>query len=134
MGLFNIFKKKKVVLTEEQLKWNKIWDLWAEGKAESPYTELMTYQSEINNGGHSQYFSNIENNRDLNADMTILTTVLSEKLVDNLHKAYKAHLVLEEKGDDEKAEEIIKQCDDMFFENEEEINCKSETYASTIQL
>ena len=62
------------------------------------------------------------------------STVLSEELVDNLHKAYKAHLVLEEKGDDEKAEEIIKQCDDMFFENEEEINCKLETYASTIQL
>ena len=48
--------------------------------------------------------------------------------------AYKAHLVLEEKGDDEKAEEIIEQCDDIFFENEEEINCKLETYASTIQL
>ena len=62
------------------------------------------------------------------------STVLSEELVDNLHKAYKAHLVLEEKGDDEKAEEIIKQCDDMFFENEEEINCKLETYAGTIQL
>ena len=57
MGLFNIFKKKKVVLTEEQLKWNKIWDLWAEGEAESPYAELITYQSEINNGGHGQYFS-----------------------------------------------------------------------------
>ena len=95
MGLFNIFKKKKVVLTEEQHKWNKIWVLWAEGEAESPYAELMTYQSEINNGGHGQYFSNIENNGDLNADMTMLTTVLSEKLVDNLHKAYKAHLILE---------------------------------------
>ena len=134
MGLFNIFKKKKVVLTEEQLKWNKIWDLWAEGKAESPYTELMTYQSEINNGGHSQYFSNIENNRDLNADMTILTTVLSEKLVDNLHKAYKAHLILEENEDDEKAEEIIEACDNVFYENEEEINSKLEAYADKIQL
>lgn len=107
IGLFNIFKKKKVVLTEEQHKWNKIWVLWAEGEAESPYAELMTYQSEINNGGHGQYFSNIENNGDLNADMTMLTTVLSEKLVDNLHKAYKAHLILEENEDDEKAEEII---------------------------
>ena len=108
--------------------------MWAEGEAESPYAELMTYQSEINNGGHGQYFSNVENDGDLNADMTILTTVLSAELIDNLHKAYKAHLVLEEKGDDEKAEEIIEQCDDMFFENEEEINCKLETYASTIQL
>ena len=30
-----------------------------EGKAESPYAELMTYQGDINNGGHSQYFSNV---------------------------------------------------------------------------
>ena len=28
MGLFDIFKKKKVELTEEQLKWNKMWDLF----------------------------------------------------------------------------------------------------------
>lgn len=134
MGLFNIFKKKKVVLTEEQLKWNKMWELWEQEKAESPYAELMTYQSEINNGGHGQYFSNIENNGDLNADMTILTTVLSQKLVDNLHKAYKAHLILEENEDDEKAEEIIEACDNVFYENEEEINSKLEAYADKIQL
>lgn len=31
MGLFDIFKKKKEVeLTEEQLKWNKMWELWTE--------------------------------------------------------------------------------------------------------
>ena len=61
MGLFDIFKKKKAKLTEEQLKWNKMWDLWAEEKAQSPYAQLMTYQSEINNGGHDQYFTNIDN-------------------------------------------------------------------------
>ena len=49
MGLFDIFKKKKVEFTEEQLKWNKMWELWTEGKVKSPYFELMTYQSEINN-------------------------------------------------------------------------------------
>lgn len=134
MGLFNIFKKKKVVLTEEQLKWNKIWDLWAEGKAESPYAELMTYQSEINNGGHGQYFFNVENNGDVNEEMTILKTILSDELVDNLHKAYKAHLVLEENEDDEKAEEIIEDCDNVFCENEEEVNRKLEAYADKIQL
>ena len=26
MGLFDIFKKKQVELTEEQLKWNKMWE------------------------------------------------------------------------------------------------------------
>ena len=134
MGLFDLFKKKKVELTYEQLKWNKMWELWEQEKAESPYAELMTYQSEINNGGHGQYFFNVENNGDLNADMTILTTDLSEELVDNLHKAYKAYLILEENEDDEKAEEIIEACDNVFYENEEEINSKLEAYADKIQL
>ena len=134
MGFFDIFKKKEVVLTEEQLKWNKIWDLWADGEAESPYAELMTYQSEINNGGHGQYFFNVENNGDLNEEMTILKTVLSDELVDNLHKAYKAYLILEENEDDEKTKEIIEDCDNVFYENEEEINSKLEAYADIIQL
>lgn len=59
MGLFNIFKKTK------QQKWNKMWELWSEGKIASPYAELMTYQSEVNNGGHNQYFTNVENTSDL---------------------------------------------------------------------
>ena len=134
MGLFDLFKKKKVELTEEQLKWNKMWELWAEGEAESPYAELMTYQSEINNGGHGQYFCNIENNDDLSKEISALETILSDKLVTNLHKAYKAHLISDENEDDEKAEEVIEQCDDVFFSNEEEINKKLELYANTIQL
>ena len=62
------------------------------------------------------------------------STVLSEELVDNLHKAYKAYLILEENEDDEKAEEIIEACDNVFYENEEEINSKLEAYADKIQL
>ena len=134
MGIFDLFKKKKVELTEEQLKWNKMWELWTEGVAESPYAELMTYQSEINNGGHGQYFFNVENNDDLSKEISALEIILSDKLVSNLHMAYKAHLILEENEEDEKAEEVIEQCDALFFENEEEINKKLESYANTIQL
>ena len=134
MSLFDLFKKKKVELTEEQLKWNKMWVLWTDGNAESPYAELMTYQSEINNGGHSQYFCNVENNDDLSQEMSALENILSDKLIDNLHKAYKAHLILEENEEDEEAEAIMEQCDDMFYENEEEINNKLQSYADKIQL
>lgn len=134
MGIFDLFKKKKVELTEEQLRWNKMWDLWTEGEAESPYAEMMTYQSEVNNGGHGQYFSNVGNNDDLNKEMFTLKTILSDELADNLHMAYKAYLILEENDDDEKAEEILEKCDDIFFENEEEINSKLEDYANKIQL
>lgn len=134
MGLFDFLKKKQVQLTDEQKKWNKMWELWSEGEADSPYAELMTYQSEINNGGHDQYFLNVENTGDLQKEMSVLETVLSAKLKNNLQKAYKAYLVLEEKEDDEKAEEIMEQCDDVFYENEEEINTRLKEYADRVKL
>ena len=95
MGFIGLFKKKKVELTEAQLKFNKMWELWAEEKAESPYAELMTYQSEVNNGGHSQYFCNVENVGDLQKEMAELGRVLPFDLNENLQKAYQAHLILE---------------------------------------
>ena len=134
MGLFDIFKKKKVELTEEQLKWNKMWELWTEEKVDSPYAELMTYQSEINNGGHDQYFTNVENTSDLNKEISALEQILSAELKNNLNKAYKAYLILEKKEEDEEAEETLEQCDDIFYENEEEINRLLEEYACKIEL
>lgn len=134
MGLFDIFKKKKNALTEEQLKWNKMWELWTEKKVVSPYAELMTYQSEINNGGHDQYFTNVENTSDLNKEISALEQILSAELKNNLNKAYKAYLILEKKEEDEKAEETLEQCDDVFYENEEEINRLLEEYACKIEL
>jgi len=134
MGLFDIFKKKKVELTEEQLRWNKMWDLWVEGKVDSPFSELMEYQSQVNNGGHDQYFTNVENTGDLQKEMSALEQILSEKLNSNLKRAYKAYLVLEEKEGDEKAEETLEQCDDVFYENEEEINQALKEYASNLEL
>ena len=133
MGLFDIFKKKKVELTEEQLKWNKMWELWTEEKTKSPYTELMTYQSEINNGGHSQYFCNVDNVSDLKKEMSALEEILTPLLRENLQKAYKADLISEEK-EDEEAEEILDQCDDVFYENEEQINRILQEYANTLEI
>jgi len=134
MGLFDIFKKKKVELTEAQLKWNKMWELWTEEKTKSPYNELMTYQSEINNGGHSQYFCNVDNVSDLKKEMSALEEILTPLLRENLQKAYEAYWILEEKEDDEKAEEILEQCDDVFYENEEQINHILQEYANTLEI
>ncbi len=119
--MFGFFKKKKDnELTEDQIKWNKMWDLWAEEKIESPYQELMTYQSEINNGGHSQYFTNIENCGNIEKEISALNQLLSPELTKNLQDAYQSYLILEEK-DDEEAEETLEQCDDIYYENEEQI-------------
>ena len=133
MELFNFLKKKKVELTKEQCKWNKMWELWIEEKAEPPYAQLMTYQSEINNGGHNQYFTNLEAATALQNEMSVLETILPVIHKNNLHKAYKAYLILKEK-EDEKAEEILKQCDDAFYENETEISCILKEYSQKIEL
>lgn len=129
MGLFGFFKKNKVELSEQQIKWNRMWEQWANGQTESPYTELMNYHGEINNGGHCQYFTNVENTGDLQKEMSALGDVLSAELTNNLQKAYNAYLILEEKDGDETFEEILKECDCIFFENEEEINRILEKYA-----
>ena len=134
MGFFDLFKAKNTDLTEEQRKWNKMWDMWVEGQVDSPYAELMTYQSEINNGGHDQYFTNVENTGDLQKEIMVLRNVLSPKLNENLKKAYEAYVILEEKDEDEQAEEALSQCDDVFYENEDEVNCILEEYADKVKL
>ena len=132
MGLFDFFKKK-TELTEEQLKWNKMWELWAKNHTASPYTELMTYQSEINNGGHAQYFANVENIKDLQQEILSLQTILPSKLRETLEQAYRAYLKLKE-TDDAEAEEILEHCDVLFYENEEEIQHILKAYAAEIKL
>lgn len=120
--------------TNEQDKLTKLWELWEAEKIDSPLAELMTYQAEINNGGHDQYFLNVENKGSLPEEMAALESVLSAKLKRNLKKAHKAYLALEEDEDDEKAEETLEQCDDVFYENEEDINRILREYAEKLEL
>ena len=134
MGVFRFFKKNKAEPTDEQKKWNKMWELWAENRADTPYAEVMTYQSEVNNGGHDQYFFNVEQMGDLQAEISILKNVLSEKLRSNLLTAYDAYQMLADKESDEEWEAILERCDNVFFKNEEEINRILKEYASKIEL
>lgn len=122
--LFNFLKRKKkssvteTALSEKDIKWNKMWELWANGEIESPYAELMEYHSEINNGGHSQYFSLITDNGDAEAAISALSEILPQFLSENIRKAYQAHLILEQDDSDENAESTMRKCDGVFFENE----------------
>jgi hypothetical protein len=43
-------------------------------------------------------------------------------------------LALEENEDDAEAMDVLDQCDDMFYENEEDINCILAEYAARIEL
>jgi len=133
MGFFVFFKKKKVELTDKQQQWNKMWELWAKGQMDSPYAELMTYIGEVNNGGHYQYFDNLENTSDLQKELSALKTVLPLNLKNNVQRAYKAYLVLEEENN-EKAEGIIECCDNVFYEHEEQINRILEEFSTKIEI
>lgn len=109
-----------------------MWDLWTEGRADSPYKELMSYQSEVNNGGHDQYFFNTENTDDLRKELSVLEAVLPKKLQRNLRNAYSAYL--DKESDETTAQAILEQCDDTFYKNEEEINRMLQEYAAEMKL
>lgn len=133
--IFDLFKRKKkssvneTALSEKDIKWNKMWDLWANGEIESPYAELMEYHGEISNGGHSQYFSLITDNGDVVSAISALSEILPQALTENIREAYQAHLILEQDDSDENAESTMRKCDGVFFENEHLITEILETFS-----
>ena len=139
MGLFDIFKKNKTLREEENdraslkeaMKWNKMWELWEVEQAKSPYQELMTYQSEVNNGGHSQFFFNLGSIKKISTTVKTVLTVLPPKLAHNLEQAYSVYNKYN-KTDEDKMEKILDGCDEVFFANEEKINEILEKYADTL--
>ncbi len=66
--------------------------------------------------------------------MSVLETVLPSDFHENLKKAYEAYLILEDNEEDEKAQDTLEKCDDMFYENENIFNLLLQTYADTIRL
>ena len=132
MGLFDKLKKKDE-LPEKERKWNKMWDLWAEGQAKSPYAQLMTYDSEVNNGGHSQYFFNTANCGDLKAEVETILPILPDVLRENLKRGYEA-FAAQEDIDDDVNDELFNECDDVFYDNEQPLLDLLEAYADTMKL
>lgn len=129
-----IFKKakkntevNKTNLSEAELKFNKMWDLWAEGNIPSPYADLMTYQSEVNNGGHAQFFDNVASTGHLHAVMKELKKIVPFDIKLSLVEAYNAYKV---NGDDaEENESFFDHADEVFYEKEELINKILEDYS-----
>ena len=125
---FDIFKRNKnhadrsEEMTQSDLKWNKMWEMWSNGNIDSPYDELMNYHGEVYNGGHYQYFLNTENNGDVQNEMSALESVLPSRLYNNLRVAFGAYLELERDENADQNEMILRKCDEFFYENEDEIN------------
>lgn len=121
--IFDFLRRKKTspVEIDKNNKWNKMWSLWADGKIESPYYELMSYYGEVVNGGHHQFFSNTDNIDSSENVVEILSNILPENLTINMKQAYKAYLDLENDTNIEKSEQDIKKYDSFLNENEEVI-------------
>lgn len=131
MELFNFFKRKSLSLEEQ--KWNKMWELWENEQAVSPYQQLMTYQSEVNNGGHSQFFFNVDNTDDLDTVVKEVLSVLPQALSQNLQTAFQAYKKYSD-TDDNQIDKILDSCDEIFYENEEEIDALLKKYANTMEV
>lgn len=131
MSIFDLSNSESTLSYADQ-QWNKMWDLWVDGKTCSPYTELMLYQSEVYNGGHAQYFDNTANFYDLKAEVEALLTILPPVLAECVHRCYTAFA---DTGDITKTHSaLFAACDDVFYDIEDQINKLLEAYAATIQL
>ena len=117
MGIFDILKKKKTVLTTDQ-KLNKMWELWADDKLNLPCAKLMKYESEVDNGGHSQYFFNVANGGDLAVEVEAVLSMLPEPLRENLARGYVAFSEQDDISDDVN-DVLFEECDDVFYEHEQ---------------
>lgn len=136
-------------LTIEERKWNLMWDMWAEGDAASPYAELMQYDSEVNNGGHFQYFINGALMGDMNEQVDMVLKNLPQPMHDNLKEAYDtfcdiqkhdnvgeahdAYSALEDMCDPQKFERFI-EYDKFLYENEDLIMDILKKYANSLSL
>lgn len=120
-------------LTEEERKWNLMWDMWVQEEAISPYAELMEYDNEVNNGGHSQYFFNVANCGDLKSAVEKILAVLPEPLNENLKKAYDAFSGQEDICDDENFE-LFEECDRFFYKNENLLIDILKVYADSMSV
>ena len=127
-----MFQKKRK-LTEEERRWNLMWDMWVQGEADSPYAELMEYESEVNNGGHSQYFFNVANCGDLKAAVEKILAILPPPLNDNLKRGYDAFSAQEEICDDDN-DELFEECDNVFYKNEQVLMDILKGYANSVRL
>lgn len=65
-------------------------------------------------------------------EMAILETALPAKLRENLQNAYNAYRKLTNEESGEQTETMLSQYDDVFYRDEEEINCVLRAYASKI--
>lgn len=121
---FRFRKKKKVELTEEQKKWNLLWEKYADGSLEKDYFVLCDYHSGVNGGGHHCFLDN--NEERLKEYSKSLKLLLPNDFFAEFYKAYTAYIK------DEKVEEACDLVDTYFYKNEKIIISILQRYANTL--
>ncbi len=130
MGLF----KKKEKKTDEQLKLEYLWEMWRLEKVKEPYNTLMTYDNEMNNGGHTRFFLNIAYWGSVEKAVDNICENLPNVLKENLRTAYSHYLVLIDE-ENEETEKKIYECDKVFYDNENLLTDMFQNYANeTIEM
>lgn len=132
MGLFDIFKKKEPV-TDEQLKWEYLWEQWRLEEVPEPYNTIMTYYKEIKKEGHTRFFLNIAFCGEVQKAVDKIGALLPEVLRENLKTAY-THYVILVNEENEETEQKIRDCDTYFDENEQLILDIIQEYADTLEV
>ena len=128
MGIFDVFKKKEPLIPDEKL--NKLWDAWVAGKVPAPWAALMTYESEVNNGGHDQYFFNVNETGDVQAEVKTVLSLLPEVLKSNLQRAWEAYQASPDAEDEN--DDLFNECDDVFYANEKPLIDLIQNYANDL--
>lgn len=139
MGIFDKLFGKNNAEKRAQRQWDYMWQRWAEGALPSPYQELLTYDSEVQDGGHLQFFLNMELRKsNMFALMAQLKEILPEGHAGNLSAAYRAYCRLGvDVNDDASIAEALDEAplrtyDSYYAEHEEEMLDLLEAYAATL--
>ncbi len=132
MGLFDIFKKKEP-MTDEQLKWEYLWEKWRLEEVPEPYNTIMTYYKEIKKEGHTRFFLNIAFCGEVEKAVNKIGDLLPPVLCENLKTAY-SHYVILVNEENEETEQKIRDCDTVFDENEKLILDIIQEYADTLEV
>ncbi len=130
MGLFSFKKKEKK--TDEQSKLDYLWEMWRLEKVGAPYNALMTYDNEMNNGGHTRFFLNIAYWGSVEKAVNNICENLPDVLKENLKTAYSHYLVLIDEEENEETEKLIYECDKVFYDNENLLTDMFQNYANEI--
>ncbi len=118
-------KKKKVELTEKEIKWNLLWDKYAEGTLEHNYFVLCDYHAGVNGEGHHCF---LDNNSETLQDYTqALKALLPNDFFAKFQKACEAY------ADDTDVEKMCAEADDYFYKNEQVIIDLLQSYADTLE-